>query len=384
MSATLNDLRIICADGQHNAFTALTYWRDRYWLAWRQADSHSPTPPGHIVVVTSDDAVQWEPSITIHTGGDDRDPKFFIDDQEGLHVHWGTYVPFESPGVTTLPLLGLIRRRAILSHIMQRRDDDTGWGFPTPLGRINYWIWSIVSHAPMPAPSRHGLASGNNWWAAAYHFGEAQDTSSIALFCSSAAMRVQGATGKGPCWRWHGPLAGELFTTYSEPVLWYPDDGVACLIRTEHDHAVLGLAPHCGGPWTLHTLNCLLHSAAVCTLDGITYVAGRTRYDQLPKDGQRDFPVRKARDIKDAWRTSLFRLDFTGKASGMPTLTHLLTVPSAGDTGYPGLVAGPKPGTLLLSYYSQHARALLLSEASHWRLLMQPIPADIYLAEIHV
>jgi hypothetical protein len=56
-------------------------------------------------------------------------------------------------------------------------------------------------------------------------------------------------------------------------------------------------------------------------------------------------------------------------------VTHLLTVPSAGDCSYPGLAIGPD-GKAVMSYYSQHER-LPLPEG-------MPVPADIFMAHFRV
>ncbi len=90
--AELNSLQKVVADGYHNAFTDLTYWRGHYYLGYRQAQSHGIDPPGNVILLRSTDLTEWEQVVSFDTGGDDRDPKLLAT-AECLAVSFGTWVP---------------------------------------------------------------------------------------------------------------------------------------------------------------------------------------------------------------------------------------------------------------------------------------------------
>jgi hypothetical protein len=70
-------VRRVYGDGRHNAFTALVRWRDRFWLAFRNAESHMSFD-GRILVLASADALEWREVHRIERGGDDRDPHLLV------------------------------------------------------------------------------------------------------------------------------------------------------------------------------------------------------------------------------------------------------------------------------------------------------------------
>jgi len=343
MPATLLDVQCVAATGEHLAFTDLTSWCGHYYLAYRQALSHHPMTPGHLVVRRSPDAVTWDAGVTVHTGGDDRDPHFVCDGARRLGLMCGTYAYADVPLRTLHPQ---VRPQLLLSHVTWSRD-GTWWGLPLPLFRWQYWIWSVV-------PS-----DGELWRAAAYHSGDAWDASSIHYLCSDS----------GTDWLHAAVIAGPSLDL-GEPFLWPAGPKtLGCLVRHETQPAVLFRATHPYGKWTGTPLEVLVHSPVVRVVGERTFVAGRSRAEDLPR-GVADAAYRYRKGAKHRYYTTLWELEGT-------TLRHLVTVPSAGDCGYPGLVADPTDdGTLLLSYYSQHERLPLPAGL--------PCAADVYVARIRV
>ena len=67
------------------------------------------------------------------------------------------------------------------------------------------------------------------------------------------------------------------------------------------------------------------------------------------------------------------------------TLEEYVTLPSAGDTAYPGLVPSGDRG-LLVSYYSQHetVRDEDYAHEQFTSALKEPVAANIYLAKINI
>lgn len=362
----LEHLYTVCADGHHNAFTALTRFGDQYWLAHRQANGHGTEPVGKIVLYTSQTGEAWEEFVCFGSGGDDRDPKFFAA-QGALHVHWGTYITAVTPWYTVQGQHS--NPRYLVSHMNQLRSDTASLGHPLAFTRPNYWTWSIVDVSDFDSIQQEQTC----WLAAAYHFGDGGDAESIVLFASTG-MTQYSTYSRRPPWRWYGQILGNMGEHYTEPVLWREGTALRCLVRDEHGPALLGTAEGLE-EWTWQSLNLVLHSAAVLYTGDVTYVAGRARYDQLPAEGRAVFPPRKSARQDTVWRTALFILE------GDKRLRHLFTLPSWGDNGYPGLEMGPDGSTLLLSYYSQHEHR---GDKSAWETLMQPDAANVYCAEIAV
>lgn len=72
-----SEVRKLFADGKHNAFTALTRFQDRFWLAFRSAKSHNSSD-GEIVLLESADSKTWKEARRVNLGPDDRDPQFLV------------------------------------------------------------------------------------------------------------------------------------------------------------------------------------------------------------------------------------------------------------------------------------------------------------------
>src|ERR1043166_7067738 len=73
--ASVISVRKLVSDGKHNAFTALTRWKDAYWLAYRSGVSHTDGP-ADIVILRSSDTETWSEVFRIDVAFDDRDPQF--------------------------------------------------------------------------------------------------------------------------------------------------------------------------------------------------------------------------------------------------------------------------------------------------------------------
>lgn len=74
------DVRVVVADGEHNAFTAFVRWRDAYWLAFRKAQAHNSSG-GDLIVLRSADAKTWTEAPRLDVLPDDRDPQFLTTDK---------------------------------------------------------------------------------------------------------------------------------------------------------------------------------------------------------------------------------------------------------------------------------------------------------------
>jgi hypothetical protein len=90
---TIKSTETIHSDARHNAFTSMVRWRDRYYVAFRSADTHAatwedgwgdaPATYGRIMLLGSPDLRTWTPSVILDSECDDRDPKL-LPTSEGI------------------------------------------------------------------------------------------------------------------------------------------------------------------------------------------------------------------------------------------------------------------------------------------------------------
>jgi len=151
--AELLGIERLFADGYHNAFTDLTFWKGHYYLSFRTAQTHAVSPAGDVVVYRSFDLKRWDLCVRFDTGGDDRDPKL-IDAGDRLGLVFGTWMPRWGDGTRSLPGAP---RGDLISHISVSRD-GTSWSAPRQVYGVNYWLWRI-------------LPTSDGFYSAAYHFG---------------------------------------------------------------------------------------------------------------------------------------------------------------------------------------------------------------------
>ena len=336
----------IVANSYHNAFTSLLRWRGDYYLAYREAHSHTTTPPGRIIVLRSPDGVLWHAIATIATGGDDRDPRLFAT-ADALGMVFGTYYPAWAPSTTMATATHHLQSHIVLSP------DGEHWGVPCQVYRPNYWLWSIMISSQ----------DDGTYYAAAYHFGGYKyATHSIHLLASEdlVVWREIAVLGKG--WQ------------LAEPVLFAGEHGLlSCLIRQDEEAPYLATAtpPYSRQTnWTLTQCDGHeWHPSAVLRWDDGWLVAARqvTRPSRKGKTAGVDTVVKGS----SRWQTVLLACQGT-------VLTPLVMLPSGGDCAYAGLAWTDDPDVVLVSYYSQHERR----EPTPMSLL--PDAADIYVARVRV
>ncbi len=88
----VTNIRRVFHNGEHNAFTDLVKFRDRYYLTFRSCpDGHMVHPTASVIIMVSDDFRDWE---QVHRFSvprrDTRDPHFLVF-QEKLFVYTGTW-----------------------------------------------------------------------------------------------------------------------------------------------------------------------------------------------------------------------------------------------------------------------------------------------------
>ena len=332
--AELLSVERLFGDGHHNAFTDLKFWKGRYYLCFRTAQSHGVTDPGDVVVYRSADLKEWTPCARFDTGGDDRDPKL-IDAGERLGVVFGTW--YRRWGADGRSVRNM--EFDLISHVSVSRDGSC-WSTPRQMYGVNYWMWRVL-------PVEEGF------YCAAYHFGrrDDRDMRTVHLLFSEDLFdwRLQGLMRSGGG-------AGE-------PVLFQSESGeLSCVARTlePNHHSWIGRSRQPYTEWKWDDLGVMIHAPVVLEVDGRWIVAGRSQEADLPSGS---FMRYGEHPTSAEHHTSVWTID--GNRA-----VHELTVPSNGDCSYAGLVHGPD-GEILMSYYSQHERLPLPAD--------RPTPADIFL-----
>lgn len=367
---TLKSVMPVAANGMHNAFTSLCQYQGATYVAYRQAQSHNPYPPGHVVIQRSADLETWEVAASIRTGGDDRDPHLVATD-EALYCLFGTYVPGYDVWTGRLALSGSdLATYAAMSH------DGSAWGPPYRVSRVGSWLWSCVREAvPPPEPGLLTRAMGRTtvpharptWYAMSYDVGDGMVDRSHTL----------------TLWRGANPMVWERWSTIldayksmsdgqpSEPALfWKNAETLACVVRSEEGTLYgEGVRPFVAWAWDVLQVpeKASVHAPSILEVPGRGWiVAGR------------EYVAGKRKTDKPAvCQTTLWKLivreDRTGSAA---RLEKLLALPSSGDCSYPGLMWDKEREEVLCSFYSQHER-----DPS---IVGMPHAADIYLARLTV
>lgn len=316
----------VFSDGNHNAFTGLTRFRDSYYLAFRSA-------PGHVsdeaeqVIMASPNGQDWtifsRQNFSSLWGNpiDYRDSSFLATDERLLLYSFCT------------PVINGERQRSFTQAQILSDQNET-WSSPK-IVHAETRLWK---------PTR----INNRFYAIGYH----RDANGVltAYFHQSI---------DGFHWKPTGRVGAG-----SEACLFSPKPNrIQVFLRTEtppyHLEVLEGEFPF--EIWTKRfESNVIIQCPHVETWRGRLLLIGRERPDYM-----------KTANLKQPsfsqHRTKIWELSNN-------TFTELLELPSAGDTAYAGTAFTPE-GDLLVSYYSRHETEL----ANAWRDIM---PANVYVAKI--
>ena len=360
----LKSIERIPTPSLHCAFTSICQWRGHTYIAYRQAQSHNPNPPGHIIIQRSHDLQTWEVAAELRTGGDDRDPHLIVT-EDRIYTVWGAYTPYYDAWAGRLSATC-----ADLWTYGAWSVDGTAWGPAYRLCRPWSWLWTCVEdRQPTPEPGLLTRAMGRTaeptpaplWYGASYDIGDGTVDR-----CHSLTF-----------WRGASPLLWERWAIMidptktssdwqpSEPALFWKDaDTLGCIARTEQE-TLYGEAVRPFVVWTWEPLGGLgeagIHAPAVLVLQNVGVLVAGREYAAGKRQG--DKPLTCC--------TTIWRLD-----PGKPQVTAPLRLPSAGDCSYPGLVWDAERQEVLIVWYSQHDRDTTIVGMPH--------AADIYLGRLTV
>ncbi len=292
---TIVEARRIWDKAPHNAFTDLMRHEGRWYCVFREGSKHV-SPDGALRVITSEDGETWESlALVPHPDADLRDAKLSI----------------TPDGRFMLNGAGMRAEEEIRYHSMVWFSDDRGktWSDSTVIGDPGFWLWRVQWH--------RGTA-----YTMGYRTDRDRTQRILRLYSSSDGVDYR-------------PLIPEVNVANGvgeDKILFLEDDSALCLIRHETGTktAFLGKSKPPYSKWTWTDLGVRI---------------GGPDMIQLP-DGR---IIAVTRLYSPRARTALSQLD---PEAG--TLTELLTLPSGGDTSYPGLVF--HEGLLWISYYSSHEK----------------------------
>lgn len=295
--------------GAHNAFTDLIRWHERWYCTFREADAHVGGD-GKLRVIQSKDGRAWESAALIAEEGIDlRDPKLSITPDDRLMIVAGGSV---YGGTKTLQ-----GRQPRVTFSKDGRE----WTAPRRVLSEGEWLWRVTWH--------DGKA-----------YGVSYDAGARATPAAREAART-GQVAPGPAdWKLklfasNDGIKYDLVTHLDVPgnpnettVRFLPDGEMVALVRREAGDTFgwIGTSRPPYKDWTWKPTKHRLGGPNFLRLpDGTLWAAGRT------------YP--------GGAKTALARMT-------LDDYEPVLTLPSGGDTSYPGLVW--HDGLLWMSYYSSH------------------------------
>ncbi len=294
--------------GAHNAFTDLIRWHDQWWCTFREADDHVGGD-GAIRVLVSTDGEHWDSAARLTERGIDlRDPKFSLTPDGRMMLNCGGSVYVGKKGIGK-------RSRVMFST------DGRTWTAPQPILPEWDWNWRVTWH--------EGVA-----YAAVYHATTATNETGPEWTVSI----YRGTDGVN----WDLLKKLDVTGRPNETTLRFaPNGDMIALVRREADdkHGYVGHAAPPYRDWTWQVSNHRFGGQNLILLPDGRWIVGTRDYTGIT-------PTLNDGKPNSGARTMLAEL----KADG--TLAPLVTLPSGGDTSYPGLVW--HEGVLWVSYYSSH------------------------------
>jgi hypothetical protein len=292
-------------NGEHNAFTDLVRFRDRFYLTFRSCpDGHGVHPSASIIILESDDARTWRQVHRFHVSKrDTRDPHFLVF-KDKLFVYTGTWYCGESA-----PEVYEMNRHL---GYAATSDDGRTWSDPIMLeGTYGHYIWRAAAHDGVAY-----LCGRRN-----REFVEAPRSDRSVV--ESAMLE----SSDGLIWRTRA-----LFQTTEgneTAFLFEPDGAVLAICRLQRDNALLCRAQPPYRQWQRTDLHQFIGGPLLAKW-GDRYLVGGRKTAGAPA------------------RTALSWL-----VDGQ--LHEFAVLPSGGDNSYPGFIERcPLRG--LVSWYSSHEK----------------------------
>ena len=291
------EVKIIWDKAPHNAFTDMLRWNDRFYCAFREGREHV-SADGKIRVLESKDANLWESvGLVMLEGYDLRDPHLSVT-PDGRLMLLGGAAPRKQDN-----------QRVPTGTFVCFSKDGRQWSKPQIAVEPGRWLWCVTWY--------EGKAYGMS-----YAAGESMPY--LDLLISSDGANYQSHVAK---------LFGEGYPT--EVTLRFDTNGICyALVRRDRfegksGSTLLGVSKPDYEKWSWHDL-------------GQNFTGGPNLI-QIPGGHW----IGAGRMHEGGTHTALTCIDVENG-----TMTKLVTLPSGGDTSYPGLVW--HENMLYVSYYSSH------------------------------
>ncbi len=291
----VDQVKKIWDQGPHNAFTDLIRFKDRWYCTFREGAGHA-SGAGTIRVLGSEDGEKWDSAALLELKDVDlRDPKLSITPDGRLMMVGGAAVPAS--------------RNPLTDHysFVSFSKDGKEWTKPEKVLDSWQWLWRVTWHKG----TAYGVAYG---WDPKV----SPRTYKAALYKSKDGLKFD-------------KVADFDVPNPTEATLAFDGDMMICLQRQDGkpNNAMLGTSKPPHTDWTWKDLGAYYGGPNLIRLpDGSWWTAGRLIEEVKPKT------VIGQLSIKEG------------------TLKPVLTLPSGGDSSYPGLVwHGDR---LWVSYYSSH------------------------------
>lgn len=304
----LMNIRRAFFNGEHNAFTDLIRFRNRFYLTFRSCpDGHMVHPSASIIVLASDDAKTWRQVQRFRVEKrDTRDPHFLVF-RDKLFVYTGTWYS----GEKTLPRnqydLNLHLGYAVWS------EDGAAWHGPIMLeGTFGHYIWrasAFAGKAYLCGRRKQDFAVGPK--------GEGRQVESVMLESDDGLI-------------WRKRTLFQEIQGDETAFLFEPDGTVLGVGRRGSDTAQLLRSPPPYSQWIRNDLNRSIGGPLLTLWGGRPVVGGRTT---MTIEGPRTV----LSWLKDG------------------ALHDFAELPSDGDNSYPGFVE-LSPTRALVSWYSSHEK----------------------------
>ncbi len=292
--AKLLSVKKIWDKGEHNAFTDLIRFRDKWWCTFREAKGHVKGD-GTIRVIVSDDGDRWTSAALLTEEGIDlRDPKISLMPDGRLMIVAGGSVYRGGKLVGRQPRVAFSK-------------DGRSWSKTHRILSEGEWLWRVTWH--------DGKGYGVSYNGPDYKAGKLK-------YCQQLFATTDGLRYDKICTLKVDGYAGETTLRF------LPDGRMMAMVRREsgNKHGWIGTARKPFTTWDWHE---------------IEYHLGGPNFIVLPDGsmwaGSRYYP--------GGAKTVLARCSPT-------SYEPVLTLPSKGDTSYPGLVW--HDNLLWFSYYSSH------------------------------
>ena len=303
----VTNVRRVFHNGEHNAFTDLVRFKNRFYLTFRSCpDGHMVHTTASIIVLESEDAVQWTPVHRFRVPlRDTRDPHFLVF-KDRLFIYTGTWFG----GTETIPPseydVNLHLGYAVWS------DDGRAWHDPQLLeGTFGHYVWRAATDG-----QKAYLCGRRKINFAVAPRGEGPEIESLMLESSDGLI-------------WRKRSTFQEIKGDETAFLFLPDRSIIAIGRRGSETAQLLLSEPPYTEWARSDLGRYIGGPLITRWGERILVGGRKNLGGGPK-------------------TSLCWL-IDGE------LHEFAELPSGGDCSYPGFIA-TSPTRAIVSWYSSHEK----------------------------